>query len=318
MLYRSKQREELPSSLDIPSIAPEGAAPQNLLTTTQRLVHGLFTPMTVPLRWLQGMRSSIDRVFQPREVERLHSHGTHRASALSVRALLFLTFITGAGAKATHDVRPIEQPFPTPGTAGFSLVSDRDAPLPSPNDDIERIMEQLDSPERTGEFLRKSVTGEMPKFPVRFLQTYRKHPRTFLGDGKGACNAYANFFGEWSARKGITSYTVSLCPRHPVSAVWNSWHQVQVICIRRGERYLIFDNGQCTYCDGDVHANLQRLYPDMTVIPYGGIVPWKRTTETVVGALSLHTQGSVDETDMVETPELEHFPFRRSFAAVLR
>lgn len=235
------------------------------------------------------------------------STGTSRMSHISLRALFCMTMLLGGAAKATHDLQPVEQPSPSSSSgARFSRAIGADGPLPSPDDDPENIFQQLDSHESSGQFLKQHIKSVMPQFPFDFLNTYHAHPKTILQTRQTACNGLANWNAERLARRGIKSYTVSICPKHPVRALWNSWHQVQVVCIRRGERYLIFDNDEHFYCDGTLSSCLAQKHPNMMIVPLiGGNVPWHRTSETAIGGLSMHAQRNMDEMDMKEYPEFD-------------
>src|SRR3990167_8733977 len=121
------------------------------------------------------------------------SHGqeyarfTHRrVSKISARLALCTAVILGGAGKFLEDVRDVEQPTHVSSGPGTSFVVYGEPLLPSPDEDAEDIMQQLETPERTGEFLCTNVACEMPGFPVEFFQTYRKHPQTLLANRRGA------------------------------------------------------------------------------------------------------------------------------------
>lgn len=207
--------------------------------------------------------------------------------------------------KAIEDVRPVEQPTPIIKPAG-EFVAFRPRMNPSPDEPLDTIMEKLEDTEMLEQFLteKNNITFEAVGFPVGFLHTYRRPPETFLERKKGPCSNYANAVGEWAALHGKKSYTISICPQNPVTALSSPWHQFQIFCIQRNRRYLVMDNGKRTYCTG-LSDYVNRYYPGMTVLPTGGCVPWRRTSDTVLGALSIHAHANVDEGDMIECTDLD-------------
>ena len=240
-----------------------------------------------------------------------------RSSHLGFRAALVLLMTTVGAGKFAKDLSPVEQPQVTSQTTQF--VSMGESSFPSPNDDEESVMENLGSHAANGKFLKDNIESTMPAFPFAFLNTYRPHPSTILKSRKAACNGRANWNAERLARRGVKSYTVSVCPANPFRALWNAWHQVQVVCIRRGERYLIFDNNDHVYGDGTLSECMARLHPDMAIVPIlGGSVPWKRTTETAIGGLSIHAHLNMNEHEMQEYPELEDRGILDGTIALLR
>lgn len=227
----------------------------------------------------------------------------HRASHLSFRAAFALVLSAAALMKAADDVALVEQPV-AKNQLNAAFVSVNDRSIPSPDELLETIMQKLEDPEMVENFLQQNVTGQDVWFPIGFAATYRRDPEDFLREKQGPCNNSANFAGYWGAVNGKKSYTVSIRPRNPLYAPFSSWHQFQVFCIRRNERYLIFDNGKRHYATS-ISAFLQKNHPDMTVVEMGGSVPWKRTSNTVIGALSIHAQGNVPESDMEECTDLD-------------
>ncbi len=238
----------------------------------------------------------------------------HRASRLSFRAAFALALSAAALMKAADDVAPVEQPLATSQlNAGFVSVTDRS--LPSPDEPLEMIMQKLEDPAMVEQFLKLHVTGQDVWFPIGFAGTYRRDPEDFLREKQGPCSNSANFAGYWGAMNGKKSYTVSIRPRNPLYVPFSSWHQFQVFCIRRNERYLIFDNGKRHYTTS-IPEFLKKNYPDMTMVGTGGSVPWKRTSNTVLGALSIHAQENVAEGDMEENTDLDGIGRSEPFAMV--
>ncbi len=242
----------------------------------------------------------------PPETKRFRSLGIHRISGISSRALLALTMLCGGAAKVTSDLQPVEQPTPLTTGERYSLVSTGEPPPPSPDNDVEEIFQRLDSHTASGKFLEEHIKSEMPAFPFQFLSNYRPSPQTMLKTRKSACNGRGNWNGERLARQGVASSIVSLCPADPVRIFCEPWHQVLAVCIRPGERYLIFDNNDHEYLNGNLRSCLAQKYPSMMIMPgMGGVVPWKRTSETVIGSFSPHANWNTDELQMQAHPELD-------------
>ncbi len=255
-------------------------------------------------------RRLFDQACTRRENMRPQSHGVHRASTVSLR-VVFSIFLLMTGAKTTHDLWSVEQPTQTSG--GYSFVGKGEGPMPSPDDDLEDIMRRLETDKMNEEFLKTHTSSYMPAFPFQFVWNYPRPPATVLREKQRCCSDAANWNGERIARQGKKSYTVSMGPHHPVWFFWDPHHQVQVQCINKGKRYKIYDNDGYYYENGTLEECMAKKHPTMRIYPAGGVLPWKRTSNTIIGGFAKHVRFNVDEMDMEEYPELDVVPAAPGF-----
>lgn len=169
-------------------------------------------------------------------------------------------------------------------------------------------MVKLRSDKLNEKFLKKHTTSYMPSFPFQFIWNYPRRPATILKEKKRCCSDAGNLNGERIAYRGETSYTVSMGPSHVVWFFWDPHHQVQVQCISRGKRYRIYDNDSYYYENGTLAECMAKKHPQMMIYLAGGVIPWKRTSETIIGGFGKHVRFNVDEMDMEEYPEVNEMP----------
>jgi hypothetical protein len=265
------------------------------------LIDALETASTVTIDGVQKARETIGTTMDTFDPPLPPSIGDHRRSGINVRTLLCLTLMAAGTVKVAHDIQPVEQPrVVEPGTY-LPAATDGEFSLPSPDEPIESIMMQLRTPQMVEAFLAKNVKYEFVSFPKGFVRTFRRSPEEFLKNGEGPCNNYGEFVGEWAASRGMQSYIHALRPKG-IDMVRHPWHQITVLCVRKNQAYLIFDNGSLIEHRGTLEEFHQKHYKEMVTIHYA---PWYRCSPTFIGGMSMHGRPGVSEDEMTEYPELE-------------
>ncbi|MFA5799839.1 MAG: hypothetical protein WC840_02665 [Candidatus Peribacteraceae bacterium] len=184
--------------------------------------------------------------------------------------LVALAALIGDTMRVSH---PVDPPPVIAQNSGTSVPH----PPPSPEMDIETLMESIDTVEDLTEFLDQHVKILGPGTLWEFLRTFRQDPEGMQeNDWTGPCNNVVEFHGRFALQHGGKPYLVTIYPVGFRPKFRKSWHQM-IVCKTAPDHLVIFDNHSAIDYDGTFEKFLQEHYAGMTVLPVGGVIPWTGT-----------------------------------------
>lgn len=166
--------------------------------------------------------------------------------------------------------------------------------------DASTLIELIATVEDLKEFLTARATHRNAEGVSDFLCTYRESPEDFRQDGwTGPCNTFAEFTAHWAYVHGGIPYTVSLCPKGVTSKLTKGWHQITV-CRVGHHQLLIFDNEDAIEWEGTLEEYVTAERADMTIFSIGGVIPWRKTQDTIRAKFLDHLRRNM--TELEESP----------------
>ena len=241
------------------------------------------------------------------------------------RKALYMALITFSADTVMVLNSETEQPHPLPNyhvrphihLTSYNQVSAPTPRLPHPEDDIQTIIDELDTDEKYQQFVKEYGNSMMPRTPWTFLSSYAYSPEEFRDNNwTGACNTYAEFSCEVGARHGKKMYQMALWPNGKKKDSSDntadnkkhrhSWHIVSFYkkqdYTTGAINYVIFDN--TTVTELDANTSLASWADDRgyaIIHPIGGIVEWERTARDCRAELGRHMTCTIQEKDIVPT-----------------
>ncbi len=171
-----------------------------------------------------------------------------------------------------------------------------------PDDDIQTIIDDLDSDGKYQAFLKEHSDHTLPKTPWTFLWTFAYSPEEFQdNDWEAPCNGYAEFACEVGERHGKNMYVLALWPdgsnEKPKNSVddfkrRHSWHIVAFYLRydrKTGTRnYVVFNNDTVTYLQPEITLAEWSASNGYEIIPGVGMKKWKRVPHDWRAELGRH------------------------------
>jgi len=225
----------------------------------------------------------------------------HRRSILS----LATNFGLAIGAVALWDTGNAIAPIPQPQriSQDASTLSSVSAmrEKPSPDAQVDDIIAALPTIEDFQEFVSANATHAEPEDVPTFVNTFRQPPERFQQESwSGPCNTFAEFASYWAYVHGGSPYIVSLWPKGTLAKCKESWHQIAVC--QTDDELLVFDNKSVTSWRGTVEAYVEKEYPEKSVAPFGGIIPWRLTRDNFRAKLASHMAPNAEELEISALP----------------
>lgn len=225
-----------------------------------------------------------------------------KIAGLSRKVFLRLTFLTLFFAEFIRANLPVEQPqvsapaltyYKGPGEYGMS-----------PGMPAKDALAQVSSIESFIEYLEQICEFGLPENAAEFVITYKMPSDSLKESGKSCCNGYASIGGECLAYHGMTGYKVTLCPKDMERITKDGWHQILVICVIHGKRYVVLDSGTAYVHEGSLQSLIDKEYPTMKIIP-NGVQEWRRLRHHPFATFGSHVlYPSVSESQMTAYPQL--------------
>jgi len=165
---------------------------------------------------------------------------------------------------------------------------------PQPDWSMDDLMDNLETVEDVEEFLLRHTAHSGDLGMRDFISTYRQPPECFQHrNWTGPCNTFAEFTAQWAYLHGGAPYIVTLCPEG-FSEKWkHTWHQITVCETETG--LTIFNNDSVIDHQGSLKEFLAKQYPNMTIAPVGGSIPWRATQPSFRAKLLEHLQGNTEQ-----------------------
>lgn len=190
--------------------------------------------------------------------------------------------------------------------------------IPRADEDIQSIIDALDTDEKYEFFVQANCKSAMPKTPWGFFGSYGYSPEAFQdNDWSGACNTFSEFACEVGERHGKHMYLVAMWPngtrKHQsctsVDEVKhkNSWHVVAAYKTqRKGDNephFVIFDNNKVIALEPGATLSEWADTQGFDIIePVGGIIKWHRVADDCRAKIGRHMSISLSEEDMEVSP----------------
>lgn len=211
--------------------------------------------------------------------------GARRASGVITPFLVGVAGTVGLGAKVATDIQP--------------------AKLPDMNEPIPMMMRKIETPFLLQEHLeRNGIKYISVKNAADWILGFRPSIEKIHKDGGAACNGLLEYPAYWAMCRGVQSYANVVRPSNDFRSA-EQWHEVLSICIRRGEAYVMFDNGTFIPWRGTLEEFRQKHYPTMT---YFQKVKWTPAQDNLLSKMGMHAPWlSVEDEDMAEYPHLKHW-----------